>query len=444
MEFEMDQQSFDDLAIFGYSSDTYSVFEKYSRTRTVGGRNLMAEMMSRPSNKLELLRSRRDSIEFFMKSELKLEITFESCDLILHYLAHGGVLLKDNLIDSFKTRLKDIITPSQDYYNICVGLKRLLPLLKHAEEISEVLVNSGVEHLGNLGAKMKAITALKDFQFAISLSGSKKLNFDQVATLDVIVRKRYLEEINDVLQVLYELDVFETLSAVCATNGYCLPSYFEEHASIKWKATGLYHPAIASPVTTGMSIDQENNLFFLSGSNMSGKSSFLKSIGLAVYLSHLGFPVPAKELKTTVFNGLLTTINLPDNVTNGLSHYYSEVMRIKKIAGLLNEQKKLFVLLDELFKGTNSRDAYEASLLVLNGFAEIKNSVFIVSSHITELAPQLKQENINLVYLEHKIQNEKPIFTYELRKGIAIEGVGMYFINSENIKSLLEKAKYLI
>ena len=177
---------------------------------------------------------------------------------------------------------------------------------------------------------------------------------------------------------------------------------------------------------------------------MSGKSSFLKSIGLAVYLSHLGFPVPAKELKTTVFNGLLTTINLPDNVTNGLSHYYSEVMRVKMIAGLLNEKKKLFVLLDELFKGTNSKDAYEASLLVLNGFAEIRNSVFIVSSHITELAPKLKQENISLVYLEHQIHNEKPIFTYKLRKGIAMEGIGMYFINSENIKSLLEKAKYLI
>jgi len=444
MDFEMDQQSFNDLGIFGYSSDTYSVFEKYSNTRTVGGRNLLAEMMLQPSNKLELLRSRRDSIEFFTKSDLKLKITFESCDLILHYLDYGGVLLKDNIIDSFKTRLKDIITPSQAYYNIGVGLKRLLPILSHAQEISEALINSGVKHLYNLGVKIKDLTAVKDLQFAISLSESKKLNFDQVARLDVIVRKKYLAEIHDILQILYELDVYETLSAASITNGYCLPSYFEEPDRIKLEINGLYHPAIASPVPTDVSIDQENNLFFLSGSNMSGKSSFLKSIGLAVYLAHLGFPLPAKELKTTVFNGLLTTINMPDNVTNGLSHYYSEVMRIKMIAGLLNEKKNLFVLLDELFKGTNSKDAYEASLLVLNGFAEIRNSIFIVSSHITELAPKLKQENISLVYLEHLIQNEKPIFTYKLRKGIAMEGIGMYFINSENIKSLLEQAKHLI
>jgi DNA mismatch repair protein MutS len=146
-------------------------------------------------------------------------------------------------------------------------------------------------------------------------------------------------------------------------------------------------------------------------------------------------------MATTIFNGVITTINLPDNTPNGLSHYYSEVMRVKKIASLLTERDKVFVILDELFKGTNAKDAFDASLLTINGFAEIKNSVFIISSHITELTDGPMAKNISLKYLEHRMINAKPEFTYQLKDGVAKNGIGMYFIANENIEALLKQAK---
>jgi DNA mismatch repair protein MutS len=440
MDFEMDEQSYNDLSIFR-NGNKATIWELFSGTRTVGGRNKMEEMMGNPSNCINVLSERREAIQFFINSQIELNISHSGFDLILHYLEYGGVLMRSNVVDAFVVYAKSKINPNQEYYNIRVGLRHLLPLLAHSKELSEILISSSSQYLIKLGLKIKSIVDRSDLKYAISLDKLKNLGFYQLARIDTIIRKECIKEINELLGVFYELDVFETLARVSAQYNFCLPLYANDNQSMQLEIEDLIHPFLSNPVATSIAIGKESNLMFLSGSNMSGKSSFLKSIGLAVYLSHLGFPVPAKKITTCVFNGLATTINLPDSMQNGLSHYYSEVVRVKKIAKLLTERKKMFILLDELFKGTNSKDAFEASLLVLNGFAEIKNSVFIISSHITELAGHLHQKTISLKYLAHQIIDGKPKFTYLLKDGVAEDGIGMYFIADENIGQLLSEAK---
>lgn len=120
---------------------------------------------------------------------------------------------------------------------------------------------------------------------------------------------------------------------------------------------------------------------------MAGKSTFLKSIGLSVFISHLGFPVPATKMTTSIYNGIVSTINLSDNLNKGLSHFYSEVKRVKETALKLKESKKLLVIFDELFRGTNVKDASDASLLIIAAFSKIKKSTFLVQ-HILLKLPQ--------------------------------------------------------
>jgi DNA mismatch repair protein MutS len=440
MNFEMDQQSFDDLSIFGSTQNRFSVFEIYGKTRTAGGRDCIAEMMRKPTNDSKILHDRRDSIDFFGRSNFTLRINQESFNLILHYLNNGGVMLRTNIIDSFSMYVRSRYSPNQEYYNITIGLKHLIPLLAHSIDVAEVLIKSDVGYLIDLGKEIEELLQESDLDYAIGLAEVKELDFRQIAKADSIVRKQYAAACKKLLNIFYELDVLETLSKVVTENNYCLPSYFKDE-QIRLEVKDLFHPALKQPIPSSLSIDENNNLMFLSGSNMSGKSTFLKALGLCIYLSHLGFPIPAKQVTTTVFNGLLTTINLPDNVQNGLSHYYSEVIRVKKIATLLAERRKMFILLDELFKGTNPTDAFDASLLVINGFAEIKNSIYIISSHITALTQSLVKPNITFKYLDHLFKEEKPIFTYQLKEGVAADGIGMYFIKNENIKRLLDTAK---
>lgn len=173
---------------------------------------------------------------------------------------------------------------------------------------------------------------------------------------------------------------------------------------------------------------------------MAGKSSFLKTLGACIFLAHCGFPIPAKKMHTTVFKGLVTTINLADGIDQGLSHHYGEVLRVKKIANMLIKQSGIFVILDELFKGTNAQDAEDASLLTLQGFNKIKHSLFVISSHITSLAKQLAVEQVDLRYMEHVVVNGAPKFTYLLKEGLSTDGTGMYFVEKEKIAELLALA----
>jgi DNA mismatch repair ATPase MutS len=167
---------------------------------------------------------------------------------------------------------------------------------------------------------------------------------------------------------------------------------------------------------------------------MAGKSTFLKTLGISVYLSHLGFPVPAKSFKTSVFNGLFTTINLADNLSNGYSHYYNEVLRVKYVAEQINNGGNYFIVFDELFRGTNIKDAYEASLAVIEAFSNLNRSVFALSTHIIEVAEKLKENSfIFFKYFEANLIEGNPQYNYQIKDGVTNERIGMYILNKEKV-----------
>lgn len=146
-------------------------------------------------------------------------------------------------------------------------------------------------------------------------------------------------------------------------------------------------------------------------------------------------------MQTTVFNGLVTTINLPDNINSGLSHYYSEVKRVKDVAEMLLENKRMFVIFDELFRGTNVKDAFDGSSLIISELSGIKNSAFVISTHIVELAAELQGiANISFHYLETYFENQKPVFSYVLKEGVSTGALGMYIVRNEGIVELLKQA----
>ena len=109
---------------------------------------------------------------------------------------------------------------------------------------------------------------------------------------------------------------------------------------------------------------------------MAGKSTLIKSVGSAIFLAHIGMAVPAQKMQLTFFDGLLTNINVVDNIARGESYFYNEVQRIKNTIEKINNGKKWLVLIDELFKGTNVQDAMKCSLTVIRGLIKIPNSLF--------------------------------------------------------------------
>ncbi|NJK95829.1 MAG: hypothetical protein HC905_13780 [Bacteroidales bacterium] len=172
---------------------------------------------------------------------------------------------------------------------------------------------------------------------------------------------------------------------------------------------------------------------------MSGKSTFLKSVGLSLYLAHVGFPVPARQMKTSIFHGLITSINLADNINQGYSHFYSEVKRVKEAAIKVRNKGRMMIVFDELFRGTNIKDASEASSMIIGALAKIPDSLFLISTHIVEIADDLKSEPTVIFRCFETIpEGDRAVYDYKLKNGVSKERLGMQIVRQEGIMEILE------
>ncbi|WP_432713595.1 MutS-related protein [Pedobacter sp.] len=437
--FKIDQQSLKDLNIFSGTSG--SVFNIFKATRTIGGREKLREMMDSPSSNINVLSQRKDAIKYFHDQQLEIELKNEQLDLIAYYLKFTKRYSRNNLLDAVVDFIKSRST--NDYYIIKTGIKGLIALVQYIQTFLDNSLGGDIPpYLTELSAGIHEIIDSKNLKHLLKLN-SKKLNFYQINRLDYLCRGKERKKLKALLELIYEFDVFETVARVAVEKDLCFPEYIAS-TEMYIAISGLAHPKLAHPVTNDLTLKNEKNMVLLTGSNMAGKSSFLKSLGIALYLSHIGFPVFAKKMETTIFNGLITTINLPDDINNGLSHYLSEVKRLKEAASSLLEQENMFIMFDELFRGTNVKDAFDASLAVISELSKVKNSVFFISTHIVELAEKLENfNNISYKYMETLLEEEKPIFTYKLREGVAQERVGMYIIKNEGLLEMIKQAYHV-
>ena len=205
---------------------------------------------------------------------------------------------------------------------------------------------------------------------------------------------------------------------------------------------GLYHPLLEKAVSYDVSMNPDSNFIFLTGANMAGKSTFIKSVGLSVYLAHLGMGVPAQHMKTALFDGMLSNINVVDNLVKGESYFYNEVKRIRNTILQISDRKKWLVLIDEMFKGTNVLDAMKCSSTVIRGLLKIRSSLFILSTHLYEIGHELEDfSNISFKYFETRVNDGQLEFSFLLKEGISNDRLGYLILEREKVVELLDKLK---
>lgn len=437
-DFKIDSQTINDLNIFTEHTGSTSLFDLFKLTRTMGARVRLKEIMQTPSSDVREILLRRDAICFFHQYQIKFDVRNEEIDLIDFYLKSERRKSKSNLIDAGWDYLNR--NSSNDFYITTTGLKYLIRLTRYLYKfVEEYRQKEPPEYLASIFERIETIIQNGKLKDAIQVA-EDKLKFFQVNKFDSSFRGIEKQQIDELLHIVYEFDVFENIAIVAKRKGFSFAEY-DQGAGMRVDLKGMFHPSLTNPVSNDIIFDGDKNVIFLTGSNMAGKSSFLKSLGLAIYLSHLGFPVPAKYMKITLFNGLITTINLPDSIQSGFSHYYSEVHRVKEVSQQLMKTDRLFVVFDELFRGTNVKDAFDASSLILTEISKIRNSAFFISTHIVELAAELQQfDNISFRYMETYFEDTKPKFTYLLKEGVSVERLGLYIVQNEGIVEILRAA----
>lgn len=436
-EFHFDKQTIDDLEIFNDRRDqSPSIFSLYNQALTPGGSSKLKEIMMQPSSDLQLLKKRAELFAYLSQNNLQLELRSHQVDAVERYLDLNVSLLKSNFLDRWNKIVTEWYNPTNEYYLIDTGLRQLIKVL---EEIHEKF-DFEDEQLPQL--LKEETTQIRQFYPILKKALPRKLTRARLTSkLDKLCRKKHLDELLILVQEVHQLDAYVGIAQALKIHGFILPTYLEID-SPNFEFQQLRHPLLAAANPYDFKLDDTHNMCFLTGPNMAGKSTFLKAISLGIYLGHLGFPIPAHAAKMTVFRGMSTTINLSDNLGLGHSHYFAEVNRIREVTELLHEHQPLFVVFDELFRGTNVKDAHEASSSILNAFAELKNSAFLVSTHIVEVAEDIKEHpSILFNFFDLKWEGDQPKYSYQMKKGVSSERLGMYILKKagvmESLKQLL-------
>ena len=268
--------------------------------------------------------------------------------------------------------------------------------------------------------------------------GVKELSLSKLIRYDYQLRTGMHEQLRQLSQMIFQLDVYIAVSAVGKQRGFTYAHALPKESNTL-TTTDLYHPAIENAIGNSLSMHQDKNVVFLTGANMAGKSTLMKSFGICVYLAHMGFPVAASRMEFSVKDGLYSSINVSDNLDMGYSHFYAEVLRVKTVAEEVAADKDLIVIFDELFKGTNVKDAYDATLSITEAFSENRNCFFVISTHIIEVGEALRKhcDNFRFAYLPTVMDGVIPRYTYQLTEGITADRQGMIIIENEGILDLI-------
>lgn len=434
--FNTDQQTLDDINVFGKPGGN-SIHTLFNKTVTVAGSQLLEEMLRYPLCDADQINTRSNIIQHFASTKTKFPFKVELFSSVEQYLADTDERnrLKENN-NEISTLFINLVGEQSTQKRIVTGITSTVEILLSLKSfVAEYQINTAWETerlaienlLGRI--ELKPLLAEKD---------AKKIAYDNLVKYDTILRFRNKSLIESLLKSIYYLDVCIAAARVAIDKEFNF-AIATSAQSLQLTIDGMRHPNLSSGVANEIKVDGESNVVFLTGANMAGKSTLMKTLGITLFLAHTGLPVPAKMMSFSVLDGIYTTINLPDNIGMGASHFYAEVLRVKKVVQALQQGKRLLVIFDELFRGTNVKDAYEATIATIKTFARKKDSLFVVSTHIIEAADELKPicPNVQFVYLPTKMNGSKPVYTYQLVQGVTDDRHGMVIINNEGILDTL-------
>lgn len=438
MSFKIDKQTLTDLAIFG-TGKNQSVYEIFNRTHTRGGARLLEEMFQYPLSDMESILNRSEAIRHYMSHGVAFPFRGAIFDAIEFYLNNtdrrSQLMRQDNTLTR---KFKNVVGTDTEYAWIHNGIVGCLEVLNVLDDFLKNYGKGESKDITDSNSELKKLLDNEKWNWYREEKGKKKVSYEQAVKYDKVFRYEERDKLFKILYYIYVMDVYITVGEVAKQRGYVFAKALPGDENVL-RMKEVFHPFLKKPVGNTIDVDKSSNVIFLTGANMAGKSTFMKSFSIALFLAHVGFPVPAVEMEFSVRNGMFTTINLPDNLNMGYSHFYAEVLRVKKVAQQLCQTTNLVVVFDELFRGTNVKDAYDATLAVTEAFARIPDCLFIVSTHIIEVGQVLKErcDNIRFVYLPTKMEGSVPVYTYQLAEGITNDRHGMIIINNERIIDII-------
>jgi DNA mismatch repair ATPase MutS len=435
----LDAHTIEDLGLFDSSADSGGLFEFCNRCKTDKGSEALRRRMLSPWANPARIRATQESM-VFIGAHRHVFSVLPSAYLALNierYLSGGmPAIQSENSVEFGMDAFHLWANYDQFYSKIIHGIelsRRFLSAMRQRVDSPETSSLPG--EVGDLLVEMRGLVQspklIRVYESAAPTRYWQKLRVDQ------ILRVRERTAFQRMLVICYELDALVAMADVTSQSDFTMPVIDDSDTRIQ--GTGLVHPMLTAAVPNPVALNQSRRLLLLTGPNMAGKTTYLRALLTALYFAHLGMGVPAAEFSFSPLRHLISSISLSDNLSEGVSYFRAEALRVKAIATAVHGGGRTVAIMDEPFKGTNVKDAFDASFAVLEKLAEKTDCLIVVSSHLIELAESLESaETIKYCFFEAEEEGARLSFDYRLKTGVSQQRLGMRVLEEEGVFELLK------
>jgi len=436
---QVDKTTLNDLAIFAHNEEN-SVLHHIDFTGTIGGREWLKYLLGKPLKSITEI----NNTQRLVKRLISIHAQWPQ------HITNGTIMVLEKFYD---TPIDDMphhanainattykMLHGHDFSLVKYSVQHFIDFVKGLHKLVQVIEDAAnPPNLRTMTERISLMLNKPELKDVLQTEDSKNITPQEVLQFGFFFRRRFKDECFQLIETYNNLDAYYSMATACINYNYIFPSLVErDEATLA--ATNLWHPLLKVPVSYDLTLEKKENFLFLTGANMAGKSTFIKAVGLAVYLAHIGMGVPATTFELSCFDGLLSNIQVEDNIIQGESYFFNEVQRIRKTIEKISDGKKWLILIDELFKGTNVQDAMKCSTTVIEGLLKMKNVLFILSTHLYEIGEGLKKfPNIQFRYFETEVSDGQLLFSYQLKEGISNDRLGYLILKREGVVDMLEK-----
>lgn len=234
------------------------------------------------------------------------------------------------------------------------------------------------------------------------------------------------------LSTIAELEALSSLAILKYDNPEWIMPEIGESVLI-FKAKNIGHPLLSkNRICNDLDLRKNPSILLITGSNMSGKSTLLRTAGINLVLAYAGAPVCAEVFSCSIMN-IYTCMRISDNLEENISSFYAELLRIRKLIDAANRKEPVFFLLDEIFRGTNSKDRHTGAKVLIERLSK-ENALGMVSTHDLELSDIEKMNSkVKNYHFREYYRNNEINFDYKLRPGVSTTRNAIYLMRMAGI-----------
>lgn len=439
---KIDSQTARELEFFQRTNGSLTIFDLIDKTLTKDGRARLQHKIINPMSSIKDILATQDSIRFLMCQSMEWSFPFTQGDFdwLQNYLNSNYRVFRQNegLIGNIQSLALRYRGP--EFCDFAKqGVKIALEFLASAAGLYRLLDKGDVPR--KIQLELEFFSRLLEYGGLSKLlhdPATLKLGMSEILNLDYMFRHDLKTTLLELLERLAELDSLISMAKAVQELGWAFPEFVESDQPLV-ELHDVYHPFVAKPVKNTISLGDPGRTLFLTGPNMAGKTTFMKAVTISVILAHTGLAVPAARLRLTPFSSFFCSLQAQDDIQAGVSSFYSEIRRVKEVLSAINQGSVVFAVFDELFKGTNVKDALDCSSAVINGISGLPGCIFLISSHLLELHDLVERpEAFCFRYFNAETDNGRTCFDYSLRTGVNSKRLGYFILQREGILELLK------